>query len=162
MKKIIIILFIVTIITINKKEVITIPEESIRFRIIANSNETKDQITKMEVLSEIHPILTENNLDSIENSRMYINDSISKITPILEEKTIDYEINYGTNYFPEKNFKGVKYEDGEYESLVIELGEAKGDNWWCVLFPPLCLLEAEESELDDMEYKLFVQEILNN
>jgi len=45
-----------------------------------------------------------------------------------------------------------------YESLLVTLGSGKGDNWWCVLFPPLCLLEAEES--DKIEYKFFVQELI--
>ena len=44
------------------------------------------------------------------------------------------------------------------ESLLITLGEGKGDNWWCVLFPPLCLVEAEESS--EVEYKFFIQELI--
>ena len=67
--------------------------------------------------------------------------------------------NLGLNYFPEKEFKGITYDEGYYESLVITIGEGKGDNWWCVLFPPLCMLEAEEST--DVEYKSFVKEIVD-
>ena len=52
------------------------------------------------------------------------------------------EINYGKNYFPEKNYKGITYEAGEYESLVISLGEAEGNNWWCVMYPALCIQTA--------------------
>lgn len=63
------------------------------------------------------------------------------------------------NYFPEKEYKGVKYDEGYYESLVITLGEGKGKNWWCVLFPPLCLVEAEES--DKVEYKFFIKELID-
>ena len=43
--------------------------------------------------------------------------------------------------------------------MVIEIGEAKGDNYWCVLFPPLCMIDAEES--DDVEYSFFISEIIN-
>ena len=57
----------------------------------------------------------------------------------------DYKINYGYNYFPKKKYKSVTYKEGMYESLVITLGTGEGDNWWCVLFPPLCLVEADES-----------------
>lgn len=70
-----------------------------------------------------------------------------------------FKINYGSNYFPEKKYKGITYKEGYYESLVITLGEGKGDNWWCVLFPPLCLIEADESR--NVEYKSFVKEMFD-
>ena len=69
-----------------------------------------------------------------------------------------FTINYGLNYFPKKEFKGITYDAGYYESVVVTLGEGLGDNWWCVLFPPLCSLEAEESS--DVEYTTMTQEIL--
>ena len=56
--------------------------------------------------------------------------------------------------------KGIEYDEGYYESLLITLGEGKGDNWWCVLFPPLCLIEAEEST--EVEYKSFIKEIIEH
>ena len=74
------------------------------------------------------------------------------------DTSLNYNVNFGKNYFPTKNYKGINYNEGEYESLLISLNKAKGDNWWCVLFPPLCLLEAEESS--DVEYKLLVKEII--
>ena len=62
---------------------------------------------------------------------------------------------------PEKEYKGVKYPAGEYESLVITLGTGTGDNFWCVLFPPLCLIEAEEENISEVKYTSFIQEIIN-
>ena len=76
----------------------------------------------------------------------------------LKNYNLPYKINFGYNYFPEKIYRGVTYDEGYYESLLITLGEGKGDNWWCVLFPPLCLLEAEESTA--VEYTTLVGEIL--
>ena len=73
----------------------------------------------------------------------------------------NYTINYGSNYFPEKEYKGVKYEEGEYESLVVTLGDGAGENFWCVLFPPLCLLEGEENEKDNIEYSSFIKEVID-
>ena len=70
-------------------------------------------------------------------------------------------IHYGLNYFPKKEYKGVIYEEGYYESLVVTLGNGNGDNWWCVLFPPLCLLEAQETNTQDVEYKFFVQDLID-
>ena len=64
------------------------------------------------------------------------------------------------NYFPEKEYHGVNYESGNYESLVITLGNGIGNNWWCVMFPPLCLLEAKNENTDEINYKFYVQEII--
>ena len=51
------------------------------------------------------------------------------------------------------------YNEGYYESVVVTLGEGLGDNWWCVLFPPLCMIEAEEST--DVEYTTIVKEVID-
>lgn len=69
-----------------------------------------------------------------------------------------FKVNFGYNYFPVKEYKGITYDSGYYESLVVSIGEAKGDNWWCVLFPPLCLME--NNKTTDTEYKFYVGEIL--
>lgn len=148
---------------------IKIPESAIRLRVIPNSNSIYDQEIKLKVKNELERETYElldgvtsinlarkilsNNLDSIESG-------IEKI--LLEEGyNLGYKIDFGQNYFPEKEFKGVIYEAGNYESLVVTLGKGEGDNWWCVLFPPLCLLEAEESEKEEVEYKFFVKEIID-
>ena len=80
---------------------------------------------------------------------------------LLEKYNIPYSINYGLNYFPEKNYKGITYEAGEYESLVISLGEASGNNWWCIMYPPLCLLEKNTSQNEKTEYKSYLWEIIS-
>ena len=67
-----------------------------------------------------------------------------------------FHIHYGKNYFPQKEYKDIIYESGEYESLVITLGEGKGENFWCVLFPPLCFIE-EDSKV---EYKSIIKELI--
>ena len=89
-----------------------------------------------------------------------IKENVKSTLKALNQKE-SFKINYGMNYFPEKIYKGVKYEEGEYESLVIELGDGLGDNFWCVLFPPLCLLEGEEQTKTDVEYTSFIKEIIN-
>ena len=58
-----------------------------------------------------------------------------------------------------QEYKGITYDEGEYQSLVVTLGNGLGNNWWCVLFPPLCLLEGEEST--DVEYRSYVMDIVN-
>jgi len=164
MKKIIIVLFlfIVTAVITNEKKNILIPDNAIRFRVIANSNELYDQNLKMrikeDVEGEIYKIIGESR--HIDDARTKITNNMHKIDNILKRYNVNYDISYGNNYFPTKKYKGITYEAGKYESLVITLGEAVGDNWWCVLFPPLCLLD-EKKDLDNAEYNLYVNKLIN-
>lgn len=165
MKKIIIILFGVTLVfaLTKKEEQILIPEESIRFRVIANSDSEEDQQKKLEIKEavdkEINKLMLQ--ASNIEEARALIQNDMRNINAIVDNYNVNYKMNYGMNYFPEKEYKGVTYNEGEYESLVITLGNGNGKNWWCVMFPPLCLLEAEENKLEEVEYKSFVKTVLN-
>jgi stage II sporulation protein R len=145
-----------------------IPDEAIRFRVIANSNTVYDQNIKIQVRNVIQNKILEllNGVDDINQTRDIIKNNIDLLNNLTEETLnnlnydMNFNINYGYNYFPEKKYKGIKYKAGNYESLVITLGEGEGDNWWCVLFPPLCLVEADESDVDESEYTFFVKEII--
>jgi len=152
---------------IKAEEILKIPDEAIRFRVIANSNSEYDQKVKYEVKDEIqnHMLTILQNVDSIDVSRSVIAANLStintKIAQVLEREKyeIPYNVNFGLNYFPAKEYKGIIYDEGYYDSLVITLGSGQGDNWWCILFPPLCLLEAEDGV--EAEYTSFVKEILD-
>lgn len=164
MKKIIIALFIVMVLILvntNNTKVL-IPKDSIRFRIIANSNSLEDQTKKLEIKEELEPVLTNllSTTNSLDETRKEIKNNLYEVENILNNYNTTYKINYGINYFPEKTYKGTTYAQGDYESLVITLGDGLGDNWWCVLFPPLCLLEADEENLDDVVYTSYVKELL--
>lgn len=165
---IIIIIFLVYyVLGAKAEEVLKIPDDAIRFRVIANSNTTHDQNIKYKVRDEVQSYMSTilQNIDSIEVSRQIIANNLdeidSKIDEVLtkEKYNLPYKINFGLNYFPTKEYKGLTYNEGYYESLVITLGKGEGDNWWCVLFPPLCLLEAEEGT--EVEYTSFVKEMLD-
>ena len=172
MKKVfIIILVLLSLYTvINKSNTILIPDEAIRFRVIASSDSKEDQDIKQLVKKDIERSVLDDikESNSIIETRNIIKNNLSKynktVSDTLNKNNINqsFNINYGKNYFPEKEYKGVKYKSGEYESLVVTLGEGKGKNWWCVLFPPLCLLEAEETkETNEVEYKFFVSELID-
>lgn len=166
MKKIVFVLFIISLVLFihsSKEEKIVIPSNSIRYRIIANSNSFADQEEKYKINSSIEPVLKDilSSSNTLEESRTKINDNLNNIRRIINDYDVNYSLNYGNNYFPEKEYKGVMYPEGNYESLVITLGSGLGDNWWCVLFPPLCLLEAQESNLDDVEYSFYLKDIIN-
>lgn len=144
-----------------------IPDDAIRIRVVPNSNSEYDQEIKGKVRSELESSMynllkdTKNSDDAREKIEANLDKIKSGVGSVLEREKYDknYEVNFGLNYFPEKEYKGVKYEEGYYESLLVTLGEGKGDNWWCVLFPPLCLIEAEEST--DTEYKSLVKELID-
>ncbi len=138
-----------------------IPGDAIRIRIIANSNEKKDQELKIDIKNEVEEYLYSKlkKIDDVEKADKIIKENIPNIKKIIDKYTKDYKINYGMNFFPEKEYKSIIYDAGDYKSLVITLGNGLGDNWWCVLFPPLCLMEAEES--DDVEYHSYIADTIN-
>lgn len=171
MKKIItiIVLIILMVVTMSKEEEVIIPKDAIRFRVIANSNDLKDQQEKKKIAKTLGNNITEllKNQNSLQETRTTLKKNINTFTTTVQEemKNDNYdnnvEVNYGMNYFPEKTYKGVKYKEGEYESLVVTLGKGEGNNFWCVLFPPLCLLEAEEEDTNEVEYTSFVKELID-
>lgn len=172
MKKIIIIILsILSVIYLyinNKNQENIIPDEAIRFRVVANSNTIYDQNIKIQVKNAVQNKILELIKDSkdISTTRKIIKENIDNIDLLVKE-TLEklnydkkYKVKYGLNYFPNKNFKGSNYKKGNYESLVITIGEGQGDNWWCVLFPPLCLNETEESNEEQIEYTSFIKEFI--
>ena len=165
MKKIIIVLFFVVMLLLFNKErnANLIPRESLRFRIIANSNSEIDQQTKLMIRNEIEPEIMNKmkNASCLNEAKNNLSNYLPALNSTLDKYNIAYKVNLGNNYFPQKEYKGVIYPEGNYESLVITLGDGLGDNWWCVLFPPLCLLEAEENSMDNVEYQLFIKNIID-
>ena len=171
-KYIVLILAIISMIyvfTSVKAEDTIIPDEAIRFRVIANSNTIYDQNIKIKVKNVLEKEVTNDLKESntIETSRIIIEKNMDKYKNKVKETLEDlnynttFTINFGDNYFPKKEYKDVIYEEGNYESLVVTLGNGEGDNWWCVLFPPLCLVEADESKTSDAEYTFFIKEIID-
>ena len=163
MKKIIflVICLVIGLLVYNKSNELIIPSNAIRVRIIANSNNIKDLYEKKKIKNEIKEDLYNLVLDAtnVSDARDNIQNNITKIEELVASKTKDYKINYGINYFPKKNYKGVIYDEGNYESLVITLGKGLGDNWWCVLYPPLCLID-DNDNTSDVEYRLLVRDLL--
>ena len=173
MKKIIVTLFLIVAIygfignTFATNYVI--PDESIRLRVVANTDLDYDQEIKKKVFNLVEEDLSKllvsvnNYTDArkiIKDNLDYINDDIKDLL-INEKYMLDYDLSFGQNYFPTKVYKGVEYQEGYYESLVVTLGKGNGHNWWCVLFPPLCLIEARETDLEDVEYKSLIKEIVD-
>lgn len=163
MKKIIfiVICLVIGILVYKKSDQIIIPSDAIRIRIIANSNNIEDlyqkKLLKESIKNDIYNLVKDSS-NSMEAS-LNIKSNINKIDSLIKNKTSNYKITYGKNYFPEKIYKGVVYPSGEYDSLVITLGSGLGDNWWCVLYPPLCLID-DNTSTSDVEYQFLVGKIL--
>ena len=161
LKKTLILVFLALVIIIlcqNKSQKVIIPKESIRIRIIANSNNNVDINQKLKVKKEVETKIYEllEGVKTIDEARTIINNNLDNLNIFLE----DSSVSFGYNYFPKKVYKDIIYEEGMYESLVITLGKGEGDNWWCVLFPPLCLLEENENT-KDVEYHFLVKDIID-
>jgi len=149
---------------VNNTE-LSIPSESIRLRVIPNSNDPKDITIKEKVKkyleNDIYKLLKDTK--DIEAARNIIKSNITSIENNIDSifknnnYNLNYNVNYGSNYFPEKTYNNETYEEGYYESLVIYIGEAKGDNWWCVLFPNFCLADNTK----DTKYKSVIKELIN-
>ena len=163
-KLIIIAAVIISTFSINKSYELT-QNNTIRFRVVANSDTLEDQEIKKEIVKNISGVINESQKStSIEETRTYINNRLPIFNEIVEKTLLDnndkreFKVNYGLNYFPKKELNNEEYPEGMYESLVITLGEGQGDNFWCILFPPLCMIE----ENDNYEYKSFFKEIFDN
>jgi stage II sporulation protein R len=139
-------------------EPVVIPEEAIRLRILANSDSSKDQELKRKIRDEVNAEITKwvEELTSIEAARQLIKSRLSDIENIVEQTLLEqgidqaYTVDFQHNVeFPTKLYGNFIYPAGEYEAILITLGEAKGANWWCVLFPPLCFLDFSNGEAVD-------------
>lgn len=151
MKKIFILIIVIITLLLFSLNECNITKDTIRFRIIPNSNSVNDILIKEKVVKRISDIVFIDS-DNSEIVRDNIISNIEKVSAeidkIFKEENYNetYNIIYGINDFPEKEYNGIVYPEGKYESLVIEIGEAKGDNFWCFLYPSLCLIDVNDNE----------------
>lgn len=126
-----------------------ISDSLIRFHVIANSDTDEDQQLKLKVrdavLAKMTGILSES--ESIDDTRQLIYDHMDMMNEIAGTIIKDYGYDYKVDIslkleqFPLKAYGDIILPPGKYEALLIEIGEAKGKNWWCVMFPPLCFVD---------------------
>lgn len=145
-----------------------IADEIFRFHVLANSDTKSDQELKMKVKTGIVKYLEEtlqtgkSREDTKKKIQMYLPQIERWAQQIIKENGSDYSVSasVGTSWFPEKTYGVCTFPEGEYEALRIEIGEAKGHNWWCVLYPGLCFLEDSYAVVDE-EGKKQLQEVLS-
>lgn len=136
-------------------------EDLVRFHVVANSDSGEDQALKRAVrdgiLKEISPQLAQSK--SLEESRQIL----IELRPVMEEisrkviaawgKDFEVKTEYGDFIFPTKSYGSLILPAGEYEAVRVVIGEGKGSNWWCVLFPPLCFVDIENSTAQQVDGK---------
>jgi len=142
-----------------QKDCDNIRDNVLRLHIIANSDTTFDQDLKIKIRDAL---LNERN--ALFEGSVDVNDAqktaeeekdklISVARKTLSENNADYSVKIEVNksYFPTRTYENITLPAGEYMAVKVILGEGKGHNWWCVMFPPLCLNAAEnKSKLDDV------------
>lgn len=125
-------------------------QEVLRFHILANSDSDEDQALKMTVKEEVLGYLEgamPEDMDVAETTdwmRRHTDELENLSREIVQQEGYDYPVSAAvtTCWFPEKTYGDLTFPAGNYEALRIEIGVAKGHNWWCVLYPNLCFLDA--------------------
>lgn len=128
-----------------------------RLHILANSDSEEDQALKLKVrdaIIEYMETLTENVTDKqavIQLSNEHSEDFKQIAESVIQENGYDYPITIeiGNFYFPTKYYGNISLPAGNYDALKIEIGDAKGQNWWCSLFPPLCFVSVSAGVVDE-------------
>lgn len=139
---------------VTAKEAMIIPNEAIRLRILADSDLEKDQNIKRLIRDEVNKEITKwvQELTSIEAAREVIKSKLPEIQVIAEGVIAAEGANQSVKtefdkvQFPTKLYGQFLYPAGEYEAILITIGEGEGANWWCVLYPPLCFLDFSNGE----------------
>ena len=130
-------------------------EGIVRLHVLANSDTVEDQALKLKVRDAVIEYMEkQDDLNSAGEARKYLSENLNRLEEIAEgviaSEGYDYSAraDLGVRYIPEKAYGGITFPAGNYEALNITIGRGEGENWWCVLFPPLCLLE-EGTATDD-------------
>lgn len=145
--------FLVTGIAVNvKKDKMQkeLAEQVFRFHVLANSDSKEDQDLKLKVKDRILSYMKEElpESDSVEMTKEWAKSHTKELeevaAEVIREEGYDYSVKASVLFcnFPDKSYGDVTFPAGRYEALRIEIGEAQGQNWWCVLYPNLCFIDA--------------------
>ncbi len=151
------------------KDSVVIPAEAIRLRILANSDHARDQEIKRKVRDAVNEQITlwVQELTSLEKAKMVLTSRLPEVQAIAEKvvaeqgSTQSVKVEFGKVQFPTKLYGEFLYPAGEYQAILITLGEGTGANWWCVLYPPLCFLDFSNGvavQSDGFEDKAYAAE----
>ena len=138
--------------------------EVLRLHILANSDSKEDQRVKLLVRDAlIREFAPAGSLQEAEE--VLLNEGggvLETVKRVLREQGCAYgaQLRFGVMGFPDKTYGDTTYPAGEYEALRVELGNAEGQNWWCVLFPPLCLVDIGVEDIPGTDELVFESDLL--
>ena len=143
-------------------------EQYLRIHIRANSNLTSDQNIKYKIKDELVKYLTplvvecesfDSVVDMVETHKK---DMENICDDILSDNGFSYtsKVSLNEEYFPTRAYGEYVLESNFYDAIIVELGEAIGDNWWCVVYPPLCFVETKQLDTNNIVYKSKLLEII--
>ena len=138
-----------------------ISEAVFRLHVIANSNTTEDQSLKLKVRDSLLEYMNQicSNCSTKQEAISIAKAHKSNFQEIAEQTISKYGYNYSIKininnfYFPTKNYGDISLPAGLYDALRVEIGEANGENWWCVMFPSLCFVDISSGTVDDTAQK---------
>ena len=141
----------------TKSTVSVLSHRAIRFHILANSDSVSDQALTMRVKESVVNYIYEKTGDfkTVDEAKNFIlnNDKTIKsiATKAIADNGYDYTVSstFGFSDFPVKTYGDVIFPKGTYTSYTIKIGNGKGHNWWCVLYPPLCFVDVSTGVLPD-------------
>lgn len=142
--------------------------EYLRMHVRANSNSAEDQAVKYEVKEAIVEFLmpVAASADDKEEAIALLRARLPEIEEVADEVLAENGFSYTARAsvreeeFPTRVYEGVTLEAGVYDALIVELGTGKGDNWWCVIYPPLCF--SGEATGNNVQYRSRIWEIIRN
>ena len=131
----------------------------VRLHVLANSDSDEDQALKLKVRDAVIAVVTpavegcKTQSEAIEAISAVIPDIESAARSTVAENGYSYavKVELGEEYYPTKNYESCAFPEGEYVSLRVLIGESAGQNWWCCLFPPLCLSSASAEDKSSNE-----------
>lgn len=159
MKKLLVIILIIGITFIGTQvksaQNVAINDSVLRLHVLANSDSPTDQALKLEVKDEVVKYMRKefSNTKDINEALVLAGENISVIEKVAEKVVTTYgydypvEVRIGKYAFPTKSYGNLVFPAGDYQAVRIIIGEGAGNNWWCVLFPPLCMVSSSDKGL---------------
>ena len=138
-----------------------------RLHVIANSDSTEDQTLKLQVRDALLKFMNDicancsTKEEAIAIAQLYQVEFEEIATKTILDNGYNYsvKINIDHFYFPTKNYGDISLPAGLYDALRVEIGEAKGQNWWCVMFPTLCFIDISTGIIDENAKENLVQNL---
>ena len=133
-----------------------VADKLIRFHVIANSDSEEDQTLKLKVRDKIIDKMSIKleSVESLDDAREILNSSIEEVNSIakevIAEEGFDYDVKtmLSNENFPDKIYGDYIFPQGNYEAYRVIIGSGEGQNWWCVMFPPLCFVDESKNIVD--------------